>query len=139
MQNLKRFERWLDDLTEEQTDQIRTTAHNMENNAASMLEMRIQWQRELLRLLDERAGQSNVHQAIVNLFVQRDALRSEAYQQQLEHNQELVYRLIADISKTLEAEQKDYLNSRIDKYIDLFTSLIKDGQEESVLREAKTE
>lgn len=130
------FERWLDELTEYQSALISTTVYNMENTAPNTLEMRIHWQHELLRLLDDGAGQSNAHQAIVNLFVQRNALRSEVYQQQLEHNQELIYRLIVDVSKTLETEQKEYLNSRIDKYIDLFAGLVKDGQGESALREA---
>lgn len=130
------FERWLDDLTENQITQIHATAHKMEDTAPNMLAMRIQWQNELLRLLNDGAGHSDVQQDIVNVFVQRNALRSEAYQQQLETNQDLIYRLIVNISKTLEAEQKEYLVSRIDDYIELFKSLVKDGQEESLLREA---
>ena len=130
------FERWLDDLTENQITQIHATAHKMEDTAPNMLAMRIQWQNELLRLLNDGAGHSDVQQNIVNVFVQRNALRSEAYQQQLETNQDLIYRLIVNISKTLEAEQKEYLVSRIDDYIELFKSLVKDGQEESLLREA---
>lgn len=130
------FERWLDDLTENQIIQIHATAHKMEDTAPNMLAMRIQWQNELLRLLNDGAGHSDVQQDIVNVFVQRNALRSEAYQQQLETNQDLIYRLIVNISKTLEAEQKEYLVSRIDDYIELFKSLVKDGQEESLLREA---
>lgn len=130
------FERWLDDLTENQITQIHATAHKMEDTAPNMLAMRIQWQNELLRLLNDGAGHSDVQQNIVNVFVQRNALRSEAYQQQLETNQDSIYRLIVNISKTLEAEQKEYLVSRIDDYIELFKSLVKDGQEESLLREA---
>lgn len=130
------FERWLDDLTKNQITQIHATAHKMEDTAPNMLAMRIQWQNELLRLLNDGAGHSDVQQDIVNVFVQRNALRSEAYQQQLETNQDLIYRLIVNISKTLEAEQKEYLVSRIDDYIELFKSLVKDGQEESLLREA---
>jgi hypothetical protein len=134
------FERWLDDLTEDQIAQIHATTHKMEDTAPNMLAMRIQWQQELLQLLDDHvddsAGKSDVHLAIVNVFVQRNALRSEAYQQQLETNQDLIYRLIVNISKTLEAEQKEYLVSRIDHYIELFKSLVKDGQQETLLREA---
>lgn len=130
------FERWLDYLTENQSAQVRATADKMENTGANMLDMRDLWQQELLRLLDDPAGQANVQQAIVHLFVQRNALRSEAYQQQLEMNQQVIYRLIVNISKTLEAEQKEYLESRIDNYIDLFNSLVKDGQEEPGARAA---
>jgi len=117
------FEDWLDSITKPQLLAIKAAAHQMEHTSSGMLDTRLRWQDTLKSIIRSPDSQAVKNKAIRALFVDSNRLRSEAYQQQMDHNQRIVMELIVAIAATLTQEQKKFFFSRIDKYKLIFSEL----------------
>ncbi len=122
------FDSWLGNLNQVQKQRIRAAAIAMQPIAMESLQTRIRWQQELHTVLDTPQDLPTTRKAMHRLFVETETLRSAAYQQMLEHNRQVVTRLIVDISTTLSDKQRRHFNKRIDKYSKLFMELAQEGQ-----------
>jgi hypothetical protein len=78
--------------------------------------------------LETQQAGASMHLAMQTLFVNPESLRSNTYKQMLEHNRQVITRLIVAIAHTLSDEQHQYFNERIDKYVKLFNELAAEAQ-----------
>ena len=122
------FDSWLGSLSQNQKKSIHTAAIQMQPIAAESLQTRIRWQQELHTILDSQQDLTATREAMHTLFVNTETLRSTSYKHMLEHNRQLVTRLIVDLSKTLSDKQRKHFNKRVDKYIKLFSELAQEAQ-----------
>jgi hypothetical protein len=121
------FDSWLGSLSLEQKKSIQAAAVQMQPIAAESLQTRIRWQQELHAILENHQDLVTTREAMHRLFVDTETLRSATYKHMLEHNRQVVSRLIVDISRTLSDKQRQYFNKRVDKYIKLFSELTQDA------------
>jgi len=122
------FDSWLGSLNQNQKKRIHAAAIEMQPIAAQSLQTRIRWQQELHTILVNHQDLATTREAMHTLFVNTETLRSASYKHMLEHNRQLVSRLIVDVSKTLSDKQRKHFNKRIDKYIKLFSELVQEAQ-----------
>lgn len=121
------FDIWLGSLRQDQKKRIHAAAIAMQPIATESLQTRIRWQQELHTILDNHQDPAATREAMHTLFVNTETLRSASYQYMLEHNRQVVTRLIVDISKTLSDKQRLHFNKRVDKYIKLFSELAQEA------------
>jgi hypothetical protein len=95
----------------------------MVHTSKGMMATRLRWQNTLKGIIKNHQDQSVTNKAMRSLFVESNKLRSQSYQQQMDHNQRIVMELIVAISTTLTEEQKKYFFSRIDQYKRTFSDL----------------
>ena len=117
------FDHWLDSITKQQRQVIKAAANQMENTSRGMLATRLRWQDAFKRIIKNHKGLEVKNEAMRKLFVESNSLRSEAYQQQMDHNQRIVMELIVAIAATLTEGQKKFFFSRVDKYKLAFSEL----------------
>lgn len=117
------FDSWLGSLTPQQQELIQTAAQELQPIATQSLLMRQRWQQQLKRVLENHQDAARTRTAMQTLFVNSESLRSVTYKHMLEHNRQVINRLIVDVAQTLNDSQRQHLNQRIDKYIGLFTEL----------------
>jgi hypothetical protein len=122
------FDSWLGSLNRQQQQMIQTAALELQPIAAQSLQMRQRWQRQLKHVLETQQAGASMHLAMQTLFVNPESLRSNTYKQMLEHNRQVITRLIVAIAHTLSDEQHQYFNERIDKYVKLFNELAAEAQ-----------
>lgn len=117
------FDSWLGTLTDQQQVLIQSAASELQPIATQSLLMRQRWQQHLKRVLENQPDPATTRAAMHTLFVNTETLRSVTYKHMLEHNRQVITRLIVDVAETLSVQQRAHLNQRIDKYITLFTEL----------------
>ncbi len=125
------FESWLGSLTESQRQWIQTAARELQPIAKQSLQMRLRWQRQLKRVLETQQAGNSLRLAMQTLFVDPESLRSATYKHMLEHNRQVISRLIVDVAHTLTDKQRRHFNQRVDKYVKLFHELAAEGQREA--------
>lgn len=121
------FDSWLGSLSLEQKKRIQAAAVQMQPIATESLQTRIRWQQELHTILENHQDLVTTREAMHRLFVDTESLRTATYKHMLEHNRQVVTRLIVDISRTLSDKQRQHFNKRADKYIRLFGELVQDA------------
>ena len=117
------FDSWLGSLSEQQQQLIQTAAHQLQPIATQSLQMRLRWQQQLKGVLENHQDTATTRAAMQTLFVNPESLRSVTYKHILEHNRQVITRLIVDVAHTLSDTQRQHLNQRLDKYITLFNDL----------------
>jgi hypothetical protein len=122
------FDSWLGSLNRQQQQMIQTAALELQPIAVQSLQMRQRWQRQLKQVLETQQAGASMHLAMQTLFVNTESLRSNTYKHMLEHNRQVITRLIVAMAHTLSDEQHQYFNKRIDKYVKLFNELAAEAQ-----------
>lgn len=130
------FDSWLGSLSDQQQQLIQTAALELQPIATQSLQMRQRWQQQLKRVLENHRDPATTRAAMQTLFANTESLRSVTYRHMLEHNRQVITRLIVDVAQSLSDQQREHLNQRIDKYITLFTDLAQQAESQSAQCEA---
>lgn len=123
MQINDEYERWLGHIEPAQHLLFEQASKKLKPTGTLHLVNREVLQNELKLILNNTSSAEKFKSEINNLFSNWENLRSQEYRQTLEYNQEILLKLTSDISKTLNTEQKIYLNQKLESYIKLFTEL----------------
>jgi len=121
-----RIDDWLDSITDEQEAIIRRSAEKIMPLASYVMQTRRRWQAEFKAILESRQDASTTQQAMHELFVNTERLRSEQYRAGMQHNQQVLTNLIVDVAASMTKEQRQYFNARVDNYSRYFTELVEE-------------
>ncbi len=120
---VKNFERWLGDLSSEQTALLNDRAKQFKAIYQGRLEFRRRWQQALASILTQTTSLAEKRTQLGVLLSEPRSYQSEAYQAGLKHNLNVIKQAILAISPTLTTAQKRHLNERLDELIQAFDEL----------------
>jgi len=117
------FEDWFGYLTAEQKTVLSTAASKFTSLSQSRLKARLDWQQQTKKLLYSEV--SDKKQALLKLFNRLSLKHDHLYKNTNDANRRLLSDLISQVIKTLQPEQVQHLNTKLDDYILLIDSLMK--------------
>ena len=120
---IKYAERWTGRLSDDQVGQISDWAGQFELMGPEIEAARLAWREEFRRVLALRKDRVAYEQAFRTLISNPRFGRSDALQEKLDHNSELVVQLYLELDKTLSQRQRDRMVDKLRNYAQDFQLL----------------
>lgn len=117
--------RWIGKLNQQQKQLIADYAPRFQSTFTMWMQYRQLWQQQAKAALLQRQEQG-FRQTFEQLMLQPEILRTQEYQDALEHNRQLQAQLLSELFDTLTAKQKKRLNRELDDLIDDMIELQQD-------------
>lgn len=117
------LERWFGPLQSKQQQALAVWSEQFEPLGIEGLQNRERWQARLRLLLAQRDNKPAFYAGIEELFLQPEALRSNAYQKRLEYNKNVTIELLYIIGKQLNDEQRSHIAQQALSYAEDFDQL----------------
>ena len=109
-------ERWTGSLTDEQEMLIQSWSQNYQLMSEEFLQSRAGWQARFVDILKRRTQSDEFFKNINKLFDNRRIARSEAFNQKIDYNRQMLISLYLDIDQSLSDMQRNRLKNTINEY-----------------------
>jgi len=119
----KDLKHWISRLTPEQKQAVSDWSDQIKPLAADGLRNRERVLAEFKNLLAKRRHDPDFKEAFVSLLVNFDQMRALDYQQKIDYNTEVTFKLLMKIDRSLNPTQRAYLVKRIDSLVADFEKL----------------
>lgn len=110
------LQRFMGSLTDDQEMLVHARLDGMHDVAEEWLERRWAWQGKFRAVLEGGATGAEFAAALRDLALRPGQFDSAAYQRKVSENRQLVFRMLADLSDTMTAKQRDRMSRKLREY-----------------------